>query len=303
MLDWNDISYFLAVARTGSTLAASKQLKVSQATVSRRITALEDGLGTALFVRQPSGYSLSPRGSAVLPAAEAVEDAVMAFSNGVAAEARRVSGTVHVTTVESAANAWAIPALAFIREKHPDIRVEIIASDENLDLVHGQADVAIRFGERPSEQTLVVRHIIDLEEAFYASQDLVERLGMPTDLADLSRYPLVMTTNRNGGIHKWMTEHLPEAEVTHRTNSLSSIITAVKKGLGASILPCMMADEIRGLVRLLPPIEELNSQGWMVTTDQARRQPHVRVVIDALVEQIQLTKSRRSPNLTIGWAA
>ena len=67
MFDWNDLRFFLAVARTGSTLAAGRSLKVAQATVSRRITMLEQGLGTPLFVRSPSGYTLSVRGQAMLP--------------------------------------------------------------------------------------------------------------------------------------------------------------------------------------------------------------------------------------------
>ena len=90
MLDWNDLRYFLAVARSGSTLAASTQLRASQSTVSRRITALEEQLGVQLFVRKPSGYELTPRGRSVLPAAESVEAAILNFSDGVAAESRRV---------------------------------------------------------------------------------------------------------------------------------------------------------------------------------------------------------------------
>ncbi|HEV7233950.1 MAG TPA: LysR family transcriptional regulator, partial [Sphingorhabdus sp.] len=79
MLDWNDLRYFLAVARSGSTLAASRKLGVSQATVSRRISVLEEALDVALFIRNPAGYSLTLRGQAMLPEAEAVEDAVEAL--------------------------------------------------------------------------------------------------------------------------------------------------------------------------------------------------------------------------------
>ncbi|MEW6577464.1 MAG: LysR family transcriptional regulator, partial [Pseudomonadota bacterium] len=94
MFDWNDLRFFLAVARTGSTLAAGRSLKVAQATVSRRITMLEEALGTPLFVRSPSGYTLSVRGQAMLPHAERVEREVEALQNSVAAEGRRLSGTV-----------------------------------------------------------------------------------------------------------------------------------------------------------------------------------------------------------------
>lgn len=303
MLDWNDLRYFLAVARTGSTLAASKQLKVSQATVSRRVTALEQMIGVEIFVRKPSGYSLTQRGEALLPAAESVEEAVLAFSDQVAMESRRLSGTVRLTTVESAANAWVIPALAQLRTRFPDVRVEIITTDDNLDLARGEADLAIRFGNKPTEETLVVRHLTDMEESFYASHELVARLGMPASLADLARFPLVTTMDDSGMINGWISGHLPNAEIAHRANRLSSIIATVRTGIGASILPCLMGDDIRGLVRLLPPIAELTTPGWMVTTDHARRQPHVRAVIDFIVGEIQEWLARRSPQGVLERAA
>lgn len=303
MLDWNDLRYFLAVARTGSTLAASKQLRASQSTVSRRITALEEQLGVQLFVRRPSGYELTPRGQSVLPAAESVEAAILNFSDGVAAESRRLAGTVRISTVESAVNAWVIPAVGLLREQHPEIRVEILTSEHYVDLARGEADVAVRFGPRPTQESLVVRHLLDMLESFYATHEMVDRLGMPASVEDLARYPLVASTDDTNITNRWIAQHLPDAEIAHRSSSMSSISAAVRSGLGAAILPCMMADAMPGLVRLLPPIEELTTPGWMVTTDTARRQPHIRAVIDLVVEQIQQTLAQRPVHLAVAQAA
>ena len=303
MLEWNDLRYFLAVARSGSTLGAAKILRVSQSTVSRRITILEEAVGVKLFVRTPSGYRLTPRGESVLPAAESVEAAALSFSDSIAAEARRIAGTVRLTTVESAANAWIIPTLGLLRARYPELQLEIMTSDENLDIARGEADVALRFGKKPTEEILVVRHLVDMQETFYAHEQLVEKLGMPDDLSDMSRYPLVLTMNQGGTINSWLAEHFPDAQVTHRANSLSSIITSVRSGIGASILPCLMGDDTRGLVRLLPPIAELTTPGWMVTTDEARRQPHIRALIDFVVEQIQLSIKRSESHLSVVRAA
>ncbi len=303
MLDWNDLRYFLAVTRTGSTLAAAKNLRVSQSTISRRVTALEDAIGVKLFVRKPSGYTLTPRGESVLPAAESVEAAVLSFSDSIAAEARRVAGTVRLTTVESAANAWIIPTLGLLRARYPDLRLEIMTSDQNLDILRGEADVALRFGTKPTEEALIVRHLVDMQEAFYAHEKLVSTLGMPEELEDMSRYPLVLTMDQEGRINRWLAERFPDAEIAHRANTLSSIITSVRSGIGASILPCLMGDDTRGLVRLLPPIAELTTPGWMVTTDDARRQPHIRALIDFVVEQIQLSLARSPAHLAVVQAA
>ena len=303
MLDWNDLRYFLAVARTGSTLAAAKHLRVSQSTISRRVTALEDAIGVKLFVRKPSGYTLTPRGESVLPAAESVEAAVLSFSDSIAAEARRVAGTVRLTTVESAANAWIIPTLGLLRARYPDLQLEIMTSDQNLDLLRGEADVALRFGAKPTEESLIVRHLVDMQETFYAHEQLVSELGMPESLEDVRRYPLIMTMDGGGTINRWLSENFSDAEIAHRANTLSSIIASVRSGVGASILPCLMGDDTRGLVRLLPPIAELTTPGWMVTTDDARRQPHIRALIDFVVEQIQLSLARRPAHLSVVQAA
>ena len=286
MFDWNDLRHFLAVARTGSTLAASRTLTVSQATVSRRVTVLEEGLGTKLFVRTASGYTLTERGRAVLPLAEAVEAAAIAFDESVKAESRRLSGRVLLTTVESAANAWVIPALALLRHDHPEIAVEIITTDTPLDIVRGDADVAIRFGTRPTQESLVVRHLADLDECFYANRDLVTRLGRPSSHAELARYPMVAYSDeRLGEIGAWIKDNVPDARVVQRANALSSIVAAVRAGVGAAVLPTIMGDAVRDLVRLMPPIPP-RSTCWLVTSETARRQPHIREVIDRVVEQV-----------------
>lgn len=303
MLDWNDLRYFLAVARTGSTLAASKQLKVSQSTVSRRITALEEALEVKLFVRRPSGYELTPRGEAVLPAAQDVETAMAAFSDGIEAETRRLTGTVRVSTVESAANKWVIPAIAVLREHHPDIQVEMISSDHYVDLARGEADFAIRFGPRPTEETLVARHLFDMLESVYASKVLVDRHGLPDGIADLARYPMIGSTSENSFNNAWILENIQGAQIAQRASSMSTVMASIQSGLGAAILPCIMGDAEPDFVRLVPPIEEMTTPGWMVTTDIARRQPHIRVVIDAVIEQIQTTLAARPVHLMVANAA
>ena len=303
MMDWNDLRYFLAVARLGSTLRAAKHLRVSQSTISRRITALEEAIGVKLFVRNPSGYRLTARGETIVPAAEAVEASAVAFTDSIAAEARRVAGTVRLTTVEAAANAWIMPSLGLLRARYPELRLEIMTSDRNFDIARGEADVALRFDNKPTQESLIVRHLVDLHETFYAHEKLVETLGMPDDLSKITRYPLVMPMNEEGLINRWLAEHFPDAQVSHRASSLSSIIVSVRAGIGTSILPCLMGDDTRGLVRLLPPIPELTVPGWIVTTDEARRQPHIRAVIDFVVEQIQLWLKRNESHLSVVRAA
>lgn len=288
MFDWDDLKFFLAVARDGSTLAASRRLKVSQATVSRRISLFEQQLGIELFSRHATGYVLTARGQTMIPLAENVEAEVARFEAGLEAESRRLSGRVKLTTVESAAAAWVIPALATLRGTCPGIEVEVITSDTNLDLTSGEADIAIRFGTKPTAESLVVKRLTELEETVYASRELVTRLGRPSSPADLARYPLVADgIDRSTRFSAWLKREVPEGHVVHRVNSISGILASVKSGIGAALLPAIIGDGSRSLVRLMPPIAELNTVCWLVTTEQARRQPHVRATIDAVVNHIE----------------
>jgi DNA-binding transcriptional LysR family regulator len=287
MFDWNDLRYFLAVARTGSTLGASKQLKVSQATVSRRISMLEEAVGTALFVRRPSGYSLTPRGESMLPAAETVEISVAAFSDGIAAEKRRLSGTVRLTTIEVAANEWIIPTLPELRVHHPDIKLDILASDAYLDLGRGEADIAIRFGSKPEQESLIVRHLLDVQETVYATAEIANRFGYLSRLTDLKNYPLVAINTPQGMYYmqRFLAEHVPDANIVNHASSLPALVASARAGLGVAILPCMMGDHASGLVRLFEPVPELKTPCWLVTTDAARRQPHIRAVMDFIIQR------------------
>lgn len=304
MLDWNDLRFFLAVARTGSTLAASRKLRVSQATVSRRISALEEALGISLFLRSPGGYALSVRGEAMLPGAEAVEHAVEALASSVEAEQRRLSGKVRLTTVESAANIWLMPAIAAFRTQFPAVMAEVFVDDRVLDLSKGEADIAIRFGVQPNDENLVIRRIVELHESVYARQDLVDQHGMPRSLADLAHYPMIGFSGVGlGPIGRWQDSLGPDVHFVHRANTLSAIVSAAQAGMGAAVMPCLLGDTHRGLVRLFPPIPELTTPGWLVTTANARQQPHVRAMLDFIAEFVRDSISRTEQRYSVADAA
>lgn len=280
--------YFLAVARSGSTLAASRSLKVAQATVSRRIAALEEALGTTLFIRSPSGHSLSVRGQAVLAEAEQVERSINALVNSVEAEGRRLSGTVRLTTVESAANVWLMPALAAFRLQHPAVTAEVIVDDRALDIARGEADIAIRFGNPPQDESLVIRRIVELHESVYVRRDLADQLGMPNSYEGLLRYPIIGFSGTGiGHIAQWTSNLGPNINIVHSANTLSAVIAAVRAGMGAAVIPCLIGDAMSGLVQLFPPIDELTTPGWLVTTNSARQQPHVRALLDFIADYIR----------------
>jgi DNA-binding transcriptional LysR family regulator len=159
VFDWNDLRYFLSVARGGSSLAAARMLGTSQSTVHRRLLDLEMRIGCKLATRTPSGYRLTEAGQRLLPYAERAEDAISAFERQCSAVDTDLAGSVRVTCSSTLADRLATSHLIeTFHTLYPRLRVEFVITDRYLDLAKGEADIAIRTGE-PSDQNLVGRKI------------------------------------------------------------------------------------------------------------------------------------------------
>jgi DNA-binding transcriptional LysR family regulator len=209
MFDWNDLKAFLAVARGGSTLAASKALGVNQTTVARRIESLEAALGFKLFERGQTGSRLTEAGSSLIAEAEAVEQAAIRFANQAAGQMRGVSGGLRLTTNELVANTMVIPALGEFRKLHPDVQVDLVVTDRALDLENGEADLAIRTSQSLAASDLVARKICDHDMALYCSRDYAARRGVPASTEDLRDHDLIDVTFEMGEMPAatWMMRH------------------------------------------------------------------------------------------------
>jgi DNA-binding transcriptional LysR family regulator len=190
MFDWNDLKYFLAVARHGSTIAAGKALGTSQSTVHRRLEELERKLGQALVTRQASGYRLTEYGTTLLPFAERIEAAVGDFQRRATDAEQDMKGAIRVTCPEPIVIRMTQSGLIErFHARHPHLRVEFITSDRYLDLSKGEVDIAFRSGDTDDE--LIGRKIADSLWAIYASHGYVERHGKPGRVEDLSQHLLV----------------------------------------------------------------------------------------------------------------
>jgi DNA-binding transcriptional LysR family regulator len=199
MFDWDLVRYFLAVARSGSTLTAATALRESQPTVARRIAALEEALGVTLFDRRRTGYSLTQEGRALLVEAEHVEASALRFWGRANANTRNLSGTIRLTTFDVFANLTLGPALQRFSRLHPDVQVEVLVTDKVLDLASGEADIAIRAGERPATGALVSRKIGETDWTPFCSRAYAEAHGHPTSLEALNGHVLIGGEDNSGG--------------------------------------------------------------------------------------------------------
>lgn len=286
-MDWNDMRYFLAVARTGSTLAAGRVLRVSQTTVARRIVALEAAAGVTLFERRQAGYALTAVGEALVERAEAVEAAANGFAEVAGSHGREASGTVRLTMQEIHAVTFLTPILRDLREAHPAIRIELDTSEQVRDLEAGEADIALRTATRLSGAGLVARRIAEDHWTVYGSRDYFERNGKPARPADLASHPLI---GGGGGVWKiyrgWLERYgLLDAVVIHH-DSVPGLLSAVRAGMGLATLPCLVADGDPDLVRCMPPPRDVDHGLWLLTHERLRHVPRVRVVLDFLAERL-----------------
>lgn len=290
MFDWNDLRFFLAVAREGSTIAAAKALRVNQSTVQRRLSELEAKLGRALATRQTAGYKLTAFGEDLLAYAERVESAVDELQRHVADTGRDRSGVIRLTCPEPI-----VPRLTELVERfharHPKYRVEFVTSDRYLDLLKGEADVAFRSGD--TDDDLIGRKIADSIWAVYASHAYIERHGKPGRVEDLSNHLLVSfdDSQQKHRVVKWLNDVAPHARIVARNNSVLGLVYAVRSGIGLGPLPTAIADEQDDLVRVLGPIPELTRSWRLLTHPDLRRTPRVSAFFDFIAEERPALKS------------
>jgi DNA-binding transcriptional LysR family regulator len=290
MFDWNDLKYFLAIARHRSTIAAGKALGLSQSTVHRRLGELERRIGRELVARHSTGYRLTDFGEELRPYAERVEGAVEELERRITDAGRDRAGVIRVTCPEPIVYRMT-PLIDRFHACHPKLRVEFVTSDRYLDLLKGESDVAFRSGDTDDE--LVGRKIADSIWAVYASRTYVERHGKPERVEDLSRYLLVSFDESlsHHRVAKWLSQVAPDAKISARNNSVLGLVYAVKSGVGLGALPTALGDAEPDLVRVLGPIPELARSWRLLTHPDLRHTPRISAFFDFMIEERESLKS------------
>ena len=287
--DWDDLKHLLAVARLGSTLAAGRALGVDQSTVQRRLVELERVLGRPLVQRQPTGYRLTEFGQAMLPHAERVEEAVQAFEHQLEIAASEVAGVIRVTCPEPIVyRITQSTLLDRFHALHPALKVHFVMSDKYVDLMKGDADVALRSGDTDDGE-LVGRKIGDSVWAIYASRTYIERNGRPERLEDLAQHALVgfdetMAKHRAA---EWLRKVAPNSTLVARSNSVLGLVYSAKAGVGVAPLPVALGDAEPDLVRVIETVPELTRAWRLLTTPELRRTPRVSAFFDFIVSEIE----------------
>ena len=213
MYDWGDLKFFLATARRGSTLAAARELGVNQTTIARRIAALETALSIRLVDRNLDGYRLTEAGATILAQAERVANEAEAVERLVEQGKRDFSGVIRVTAPAVFAEVVLTPWLSEFIDIYPNIKIEVIAAEQFLDLARGEADIAIRGSRLPREPGILVRKLVDCPWGLYCSRAYAAKRGAPACEEELNDHLLIGADGRLSARdwHVWLRKAAPRA--------------------------------------------------------------------------------------------
>jgi DNA-binding transcriptional LysR family regulator len=276
-MNWDDLRFFLAAARSRTLSGAARRLGVNQTTVTRRLEALEAELGVRLFDRTPGGIIATQAGAEILRVAEQVEDNVAALERQALGLDARLTGELRVTTLDMTAFYEAGLFDGFAR-RHPGIELELSVGNFPRNLTRREADVAIRWTDAPPEH-LVGHRVARAEYALYGANSLLETLPAEVGLADYPWLGWDMTSNARV-TWAWMQQNIPEANIVCRFDMALAMHAAIKAGMGVGFMPCAYADGDPTLRRLRPVEPGFGIDIWVLTHPDLRGSARVRAFLD-----------------------
>ncbi|MGY2169412.1 LysR family transcriptional regulator [Pseudomonas gingeri] len=283
-MNWDDARMFLAVCRESTLRGAARVLGVDQATVGRRINALEKALDATLFLRTSDGYALTALGEAALHSVEKMERSAQDLQRQIQGQDDRLSGIVRVSTTDSLAIDFLIPAIASLHEKHPDVRVQLDASTQFLSLARRETDIAVR-NARPDSPDLIARRIARWPVGLFASQAYIDRHGIPEPGGLFEGHDLVLYQPylQNQKDMTLASEPLGRGRIVTTLSSSLLVRRSIAAGIGIGEVPVYIGEK-HGLVHLWPQCTRpLPYDVWLVTHADLRHTARVRVVIDEIV--------------------
>lgn len=279
-MNWDDMKYFLAVARAGSISGGAKHLEVQHSTVSRRMRAMEEKLGTRLIERIKGGYELTTAGEKVKQAAIRIEKEMLGVDEKLLGRDAVLTGSLRVSAINNMASSVLMPMFARFSEQHPDVELHIMVSNKNVSLTQREADIVIRLTNSPTD-TLIGKRIVTVASAIY-----IGRTYMNTTRKK-NIQPQWIGVNCCQFHRQWTRQD--SAHQSHHFYSDDTLLTlaAIREGLGVSYLPCFMGDADPLLERYCEPDARHNLGLWILLHPDLRRTARVTTFRDFMINSIR----------------
>ncbi len=289
-LDWDDARMFLAVARAGQMLGAARTLGLNQATLSRRMAALETAVGTKLLTRRTHGSELTDAGTVLLETLERVETEMLGVQGRLQGAGAAAAGVVRIGAPDGFGVGFLAPRLATLAERHPELTVQVVPTPRGFSLSRREADLAVMVG-RPEKGRLVARKLTDYSLGLYASPGYLKAYPAPRTPTELARHRLVgyvedliATPSLN-----YASEFLRDWRSAVELTSAIGQVEAVRAGAGIGVLHDYLAREdcsAGRLVKVLPGLRATRSY-WLAIHENLRDVARVRAAADWLAEVVR----------------
>lgn len=291
-MDWDKLRIFHAVAQAGSFTHAGETLNLSQSAVSRQVSALEDSLKTSLFHRHARGLILTEQGELLARTTQEVF-AKLAMAEAVLTDSKdRPRGELKITTTVGFGSTWVAPRIREFSELYPELSVNLLLDDRELDLSMREADVALRM-RKPTQPDLIQRRLLTVHHHTYASPEYLKRHGAPKTLESLSQHRLVTYGDEAPSpitdVNWLATAAMPPGqrrEPVLKVNNTYAIMRAVESGLGIAAIPDYMADQNPRLVRVLADVTAPSFDTYFVYPEELRHSKRIAVLRDFLINKV-----------------
>lgn len=295
-MNWDDLRFFLAVAREGQILRAAQRLGTSQARVNRRITQFEEALGAKLFDRRTVGCTLTQSGRTLMPDALAAEEAMLRLrTRGEGDGTNHVKGTVRIGAPDGFGAGYLAGHLPRLRALYPDLKVQLVPAPRSFSLSQREADIAIVIG-RPQKGRLKATKLTDYSLGLYAAHSYLSRCGAPETLDALSDHELVgyvddLIYTRELEFNKsFWSGWTSQIEIS----SALAQVTAVRAGAGIGVLHDFAVREDPELIALFPETKAERSY-WVVWHEAMDAIPHIAATTRFIVDTVRQDRRLFSP--------
>lgn len=289
-LDWDKLRVFHAAAEAGSFTHAAETLKLSQSAISRQVSALEHDVGVPLFNRHARGLVLTEQGELLFRTAHDVLMKLESIKTRLAENKDRPTGILRVTTTVGLGSGWLTERLPEFLELYPDMQVQLILANEELDLTMRQADCAIRL-RQPQQPDLIQRRLFTVHFHLYASAAYVNKRGKPADISELKSHSIVtfgLPVPPHLSELNWL-ETVGDFEgprsATLQINDILSIKRAVQAGAGIAMLPDYVIAKQDELVQLLPQTEVPSFDTYFAYPEAMKNQAKLQVFRDFIISK------------------
>lgn len=295
-MDWDKLRVFHAVAEAGSLTHAGESLHLSQSAVSRQIRGLEDSLGATLFHRHARGLILTEQGELLLDATREMTRRLLAAGARIRDSKDEVFGELRVTTTVGFGAMWLTPRLPRFFAMYPDLSVNLLMTENVLDLPMREADVAIRMRE-PQQAELIRRPLFDVAMRFYASKAYVDRHGAPQTPEELRDHRLIgfsPNAQQPTPVGYWLNAQL---ELAHRAtlmmNNYFAMLQAAEFGIGIAVLPDYLAIDHPSLTLVAPKLHSPSFTVYFAYPEELRRSRRVEAFRDFVTAEVDAFRSAR----------